>query len=79
MKWSEIRNDNYEQSESMDKDSFITIDAWLTEDDNEEGKVIARINCGTKEVIYYDNDAKTDIYAQEMIKEVLDELNKVDL
>jgi hypothetical protein len=74
-KWSEIRNDNVEETESMDMDSYVTIDAWLTEDDNEEGKVIARINCGTKEVTYLDEDAKTDTYAQEMINEVLDNID----
>lgn len=70
-KWTEIRNDNVEETESMDMDTYVTIDAWLTEDDNEEGKVIAKVNCGTKEVEYFDEDAKTDAYAQEMINEVL--------
>jgi hypothetical protein len=74
-KWSEIRNDNVEESESMDMDSYVTIDAWLTEDDDEPGKVIAKINCGTKDVQYFDEDAKTDSYAQEKINEVLDNMD----
>ena len=73
-KWSEIRNDNVEETESMDMDSYVTIDAWLTEDDDEQGKVIAKINCGTKDIQYFDEDAKTDAYAQEMINEVQDNL-----
>lgn len=75
-KWKEIRNDFLEETESMDMDSYYHIDAWLTEDENEEGKIIAKVNCGTKEVTYLDEDAKTDSYAQEMINEVIQQLIK---
>lgn len=62
--WSEIRN-NYED------EGIVYIDAWLTDDDMEDGKIIATVNPKTSEVIYKDERAKTDVYAQEMINEVL--------
>jgi len=62
--WGEIRNDF--------EDGDITyIDAFLTADDNEEGKVIAKVNVRTKEVQYLDQRARDDSYAQEMIQELL--------
>lgn len=68
-KWAEIRND------FVCEDSHkIYIDAWMTEDDNEEGIVIARIDMDTKNIEYFDDDAKTDSYAQEIIKETINEL-----
>jgi len=62
--WGEIRND-------CEDGDTVYIDAWLTADDNEEGKVIARVNVRTKEVEYLDDRARTDSYAQEMIQEYL--------
>jgi len=65
--WSEIRNDNYD-----DFSQVITIDAWTTDNDNEEGTVIASIdtrNDHNAEVTYLDPRAKKDKYAQEMITE----------
>lgn len=68
-KWAEIRND------FVCEDSHkVYIDAWLTEDDSEEGAVIARIDMDTKNIEYFDDDAKTDSYAQEIIKEAIEEL-----
>ena len=58
--WGEIRWDYL--------DDIISIDAWLTDDDMEEGKVIAEIEADG-EVKYRDERAKTDIYAQEIIQE----------
>ena len=49
-------------------DDIITIDAWLTDDDMEEGKVIAEIEADGQ-IIYKDERAKTDPYAKEIIKE----------
>lgn len=68
-KWAEIRNDFV-----CEDSQKIYIDAWITDDDNEEGVVIARIDIGTKRIEYFDEDAKMDDYAQEIIKETLDEL-----
>lgn len=63
--WGEIRND------FIDDDGIAHIDAWLTDDDNEEGVVIARVNTDTGVVLYLDERAKTDSLAQEMINEIL--------
>ena len=65
-KWAEIRNDFV-----CEDSRKIYIDAWTTEDDNEEGIVLARIDMDTKNIEYFDDDAKTDCYAQEVINETL--------
>lgn len=62
--WGEIRND-------FEDEGIVHIDAFLTSDDNEEGKVIAKVNVRTSEVEYIDDRARTDKYAQEMIQELL--------
>ena len=62
--WGEIRS-------NFENEGIINIDAWLTEDENEEGNVIAKVNTKTLEVEYLDDRARTDNYAQEMINEVL--------
>ncbi len=69
-KWAEIRNDFV-----CEDSRKIYIDAWFTEDDNEEGIVLARIDMDTKNIEYFDDDARTDDYAQEVIKETIMELN----
>ena len=66
-KWAEIKSDYYDDEEEKQY-----VDAWLTDDGNEEGKVIAKINLATKEVEYLDSDARYDEYAQEVIGEVLE-------
>lgn len=72
-KWTEIRNDFV-----CEDSRKIYIDAWLTEDDNEEGTAIARIDINTKNIEYFDSDAKTDSYAQEIINETLKEIDDGD-
>lgn len=69
-KWSEIRNDFV--CEDLRK---IYIDAWITDDDNEEGIAIARICMDTKRIEYFDDDAKLDAHAQEIINETLSEID----
>lgn len=64
-KWSEIRID------FLDTEKKWSVDAWKTDDDNEEGSVIAKIDLYTGTVEYLDVDAKTDEYAQEEIREFL--------
>lgn len=60
--WSEIR-DNFED------DGILHIDAWTTEDENDEdGHTIAKINLSTGEVEYLDERARTDESAQETIQ-----------
>ena len=65
-KYAEIRCDFYDNEEEK-----WFVDAWFTDDDNEEGTVIVKVNYKTKEVEYLDNDAKTDSLAQEVINETL--------
>ena len=67
-KWTEIRCDFYDNEEEK-----WFVDAWLTDDDNEEGTVIAKIDLGNKTVEYLDVDARYDEYAQEVIKEMLED------
>ena len=65
--WTEIRNDF--------EDNFkLHIDGWETTDDNENGKVIAKINTLTKKVKYVDKRARTDKYAQSVINETIENL-----
>lgn len=64
-KYGEIRYD------FMDGNEPVSVDAWFTEDDNEEGHVIAQIDQQTKRVKYLDNDASYDPYAQEIIHTVI--------
>ena len=67
--WGEIRNDYYDEDEDC-----IYIDAWITDNDNEEGKTIA--------VVYKDNVAYADIRAkynknaQEIINEAIEIIKK---
>ncbi len=76
--WAEIRNDHVEtkddilDDENCDRINFI--DAWQTNDDNEEGKVIAKVlvcACGKISVIYLDDRARTDEFAQQMIHDAI--------
>ena len=60
--WSQINSDHEDEGE-------IHIDGYLTDDDNEEGTVIAKVRMIDNEVTYYDERAKTDKYAQEVITE----------
>lgn len=65
-KWSDIRCDFFDEEE---KKYFV--DAWRTDDDNEEGTVIAKLDLADGTVEYLDEDAKTDEYAHEVIKEII--------
>lgn len=55
-------------------ESLIYVDAWVGNED--EGNVIAKVNSITGDVIYLDERAKTDRYAQNMISELVDEIKK---
>ena len=63
-KWSDIRGEYFDEDEGV---QFI--DAWLTDNADEEGTVIAKIHFDTKEVEYLDDDARYDYYAQEVISQ----------
>jgi hypothetical protein len=70
--WSQI-NDTFVD------EGIIHIDAYKTEDENEEGNVIAKIEVATGKVCYLDERARKDWYADEVIAEnvrqILDEKN----
>lgn len=59
--WSEIRD-------TFEDDGILHIDAWKTEDEEEDGRTIAKINIQTGAVEYLDERAKTDYLAQETIE-----------
>ena len=67
-KWTEII------CEYNNGEGFWCVDAWKTSDENEEGKVIAVIDETSKNVYYIEPLARTDVYAQEVIKEKIAEL-----
>lgn len=70
-KWIEIRNDHVNTLDPKDADYHTRdIDAWVTGDDDEDGRVIATVDKDGN-VTYKDNDAKTDPYAIEMIEEAV--------
>jgi N-methylhydantoinase B/oxoprolinase/acetone carboxylase alpha subunit len=61
--WAEIKADH------RDEETGITyVDAWITGNDDEEGKVIATID-DYGNATYVDERAKSDKYAQEVIQE----------
>ena len=64
--WAEIRNDYFDE-ESRE----VSIDAWKTDDPNEEGEVITKINVDTIRINYISNLARTDKYAQEVIRDTV--------
>ena len=63
-KWKTIMNNLTDGIETA-------IVGWETEE-QEDGVTIAVIVHETKEIEYKDDDARTDVYAQKMIKEVLE-------
>lgn len=65
-KWAEIRNS------FTDEDGTVFIDGYLTADADEGGSVIAKVK-SNGEVEYVDRMVEIDAYAQEVIKEILDE------
>lgn len=72
--WKEIRDD-YMEEDDPNGWTFISIDAFKTEDDSEEGIVIAKVfgkDLGYETIIhvdYLDHIARTDQLAQETIEE----------
>lgn len=66
-KWKEIRCNYFNKEEGV-----YCVDAWKTNNYNEEGKTIAKIDLATKTLKYIDEDAKTDDDAQAVINEFLE-------
>ena len=80
--WSEIKSEYDElgsQEPSDDIIKCVCIDAWKTGDENEEGKVIAKVirtKSGDSGVVYIDNVARSHTQAQEVIQKVLREIKQ---
>ena len=68
--WSEIRD-------SFEDEGILHIDAWTSEDENDEdGHTIAKINMQTGAVEYLDERARTDKNAQNVIIENVHNIQK---
>jgi hypothetical protein len=68
--WAEIVDEHFDEDERK-----LYIDAWISDDDWEEGTVIAKVNTdGTVE--YIDERAKTDPYAQSVIAHAIASVKK---
>jgi len=63
--WSEIKVTEFD-------DDIICVDGYISEDENEQGSVIAQINVNTKQIAYFNEKAKYNKYAQEIIREELE-------
>lgn len=55
------------QKHYVEEEDTIYIVGWRTEDKNEKGKILARINVSKKELEYFDPNADLDGFAQAMI------------
>lgn len=78
--WSEVKN-SYTTEGDGDRGvkKATHIDAWKTDDDNEEGEVIAKVILTTNNdivVVYIDNLARDDEQAQEKINEAVSDFEK---
>ena len=67
-KWKEIRADFFDEEEKK-----LYIDGWKTGKDEEEGKVLAKVD-ENGNVEYLDSKAETDSYAQEVINSAVQEI-----
>ena len=66
-KWKDIRRDFFNEEEEK-----YMVEAWKAGDTSEHGAVIAKLDLAAETVEYIDEDAKTDEYAQAVIKEMLE-------
>ena len=80
--WSEIRNNHFDAEPAYNEGdalAVISIDAWRTMDDNEEGEVIAKVALsrqGDVIVSYHNNLARVDEAAQEAIRDAFYQLKE---
>ena len=66
---SEYRTDHIDKDEG-----FLYVDYWKTANDNEEGKVIAKIDIHNLEVLYEDETHKNNSITKEIINDAIEEL-----
>lgn len=82
--WSEIKNDFIDEDNIKDGILELHIDGYTTDDDDEDGNVIAKviaINTISQLVIhtvYIDNIARIDSLAQKSIIEAITKLKRFD-
>lgn len=69
--YAELRRDYHNEEEN-----YITIDGWKTDDDNEEGEIVAFVY--PERVVYVDNGARLNEEVNELIKEAQEELRECD-
>jgi hypothetical protein len=80
--FAEVRSDyDFEEKENGIK-AGITIDAWETEDDNEEGRVVATVILTEHNdiaVVWHDNGARTDKMCLDEIEDAKKRLSKSEI
>lgn len=68
---------SYVKCDYNNGDGFWCVDAWRTDDDNEEGKVVAYVHETTGDVAYADPDARFSPLVKEVVdakvKEIMEE------
>ena len=80
MKFAEIRNDYLCDTftpEEGDIVASISIDTWMTDNDNEEGKVVAKViktKSGDIATIYIDNSVRMNKDVNVAINEAIEQL-----
>jgi len=67
--YSEVKSDHTDEDENV-----TYIDAFLTQDDEEPGKVIAKVCRDTGKVFFMDNDQRWNPQIKEAIVEILTEI-----
>lgn len=83
MKFAEIRNDYLCDTftpEEGDKVASISIDTWLTDDDNEEGKVVAEViktKSGDIVTVFFDNSVRMNKDVLVAINEAVEQLKNI--
>jgi len=58
------------KTDFIDDEDIQYLDAYFTEDDNEEGKTVAVVDRYSGKAIFFDNAYRTDKLVQEAIKEI---------
>jgi hypothetical protein len=70
---SEYRTDHIDKDEG-----FLYVDYWKTANDNEEGKVIAKIDIHNLEVLYEDETHNNNSITKEIINDAIEELKTME-
>lgn len=67
--YSELRNDFVD-------DGKVHIDGWKSDDDNEQGKVLAVIDLESQRVEFKDEEAQQSAQVHQFVKETIDQIKK---